>query len=158
MTDNLDYKIPLNDYFKSMDLKDDKRRSRCKVIKSFDAIIKVGNIQYLSLTKYAACRLEHLDRIGKNALTSDKFHILELYADLSRDMLFEWILLTKIFIDSLTNSKNDLSIEKHKQLFDTILEQHISISKHNATANKLLFKLVFMTPKNYSPKNNKAGK
>ena len=159
MKNNSDFKVPLNSYFKALDLSGDKRRSRRKTLKSFDAIIKVGNEQFLSLTKYADRRIEHLGRIGKNALTSDDFYVLEFYSDVSRDMFFEWIILTKIFIDSIPDSKDSLSIAKIQQVFDKILEQHIAISKHNASANKLLFKLIYMTPKKSgSLKNAKAGK
>ncbi len=159
MKNNLDFRIPLNDYFKAMGLTGDKRRSRRKVMKAFGSIISDGNKQYLSLTKYTSGRMEHLDRVGKNALTSHDFHVLEFYSDMTRDMLFEWIFLTKIFIDSISISKNDLSIAKLQQVFDKILEQHIAISRHNASANRLLFKLVYLTPrKSGSPKNTKADK
>ncbi len=159
MEDNLDYKILLDSYFKALDLSGDKRRSRRKTLKSFDAIIKVGNKQYFSLTRYTDGRMEHLDHIGTKALTSDDFHVLEFYSDVSRDMLFEWIFLTKIFIDSIPDSKSSPPMTKLQQVFDKILEQHIAISKHNASANKLLFKLVCITPKETgSPKNVKADK
>ena len=97
--------------------------------------------------------------MGKRPYFGD-FHFLEFYSDISQDMLFEWTFLTKIFIDSIPDSKNSLSMAKLQQVFDKILEQHIAISKHNASANKLLFKLVYMTPKEAgSTKNRKnAGK
>jgi len=159
LENNSDYRIPLNNYFKTLNLSGDKRRSRRKALESFDAIIKVGNKQYFSLTRYTDGRMEHLDRIGTKALTSDEFHVLEFYSDVSRDMLLEWIFLTKIFIDSIPDSKSSPPMTKLQQVFDKILEQHIAISKHNASANKLLFKLVCLTPKETgSPKNVKAGK
>ncbi len=159
MKNILDYRIPLNDYLKAVGLTGDKRRSRRKVMKGFGSIISDGNKQYLSLTKYTSGRMEHLDRVGKNARTSDDFYVLEFYSNTSRDMLFEWIFLTKLFIDSIPDSQNSLSIADCQQVFDKILEQHIAISRHNASANKLLFKLVYLTPRESgSPKNTKADK
>ncbi len=159
MKDNLDFRIPLNGYFKAMGLTGDQRRSRRKVMQGFGSIISDGNKQYLSLTKYTSGRMEHLDRVGKNALTSHDFHVLEFYSDISRDMLIEWFVLTKIFVDSLPNSKSNTSVDKLQKVLDIILEQHISISKHHASANRLLFKLVYLTPRESgSPKNTKVDK
>lgn len=154
-----DILIPLDVYFGASGLSGDHRRSRRKVLKSFDAITKVGNKQYLSLTRYANARTDHLDAVGRNAKTSKELHVLEFYADYSRNMLFEWIFLTQIFIDSIPNSKSNTSVDKLQKELDIILEQHISISKHHASANKLLFKLVHMTPKESgTPKNIRADK
>ncbi len=159
MKNSPDYRIPLNDYFKAMGLTGDKRRSSRKVMKAFNSIVRDGNKQYLSLTKYTSGRMEHLARVGKNALTSNDFHVLEFYSDMTRDLLFEWFVLTKIFVDSLPDSKSTTSVDKLQKVFDQILEQHVSISKHHASANRLLFKLVYLTPRESgSPRNTKADK
>ena len=150
--------FPLNDYFKAMGLTGDSRRSSRKVMKAFNSIVRDGKKEYLSLTRYTAGRMEHLERVGKNASTSDDSHVLEFYSHTSVDMLFEWIFLTKLFLNSIPDSKDSLSIAECQQMFDKILEQHVAISKHNASANRLLFKLVYMTPKESLPKKGKIKK
>ena len=147
MKNDSDLLIPLDLYFEAFGLSGDDRRSRRKTLKSFDAIVKLGNKQHLSLIRYADAKTDHLDRVGRNAKTSKELHVLEFYSDVSRDMLFEWILLTKIFIESIPDSKNSLSIAELQQMFNRFLEQHVNISKHNAVANKLLFKFTYMAPK-----------
>lgn len=139
--------IPLDVFFKELNLSGSRRRSRRKILKSLDAIVKIDNKQHLSLIRYVDARTDHLDAVGRNAKTSKELHVLEFYAAFSLDALFEWILLTQIFIESIPDSLKTLSISELKQAFDKILDQHVNITKHNAAAKKRLFKFTYMIPK-----------